>query len=194
MSTAIVTVAQAWIALRSEDPEADSALAVARRDLEAARRLVSLRRLRLFELAGALPDDGTLATRLHESTRFYNPAKERCAVRTRADERAPLTADERALLVVERGGARRPAAERWWRHATGERVEVVEATVWVLGFEPGADASELARELAVVRDRRHGLFCNPHFQDWALATGDVPLPWMSAPGRAATGHEGGLDA
>ncbi len=191
MTIALATLAQAWITLRSEDPEAESARSVARRELEAGRALVSLRRWRLFEVAGSrLPADA-LAGRLHDSTRFYNPAKERCVVRASADEPVPLGPNERALLVVERGGARRPAAERAWRHATGERVVVGEATVWVLGFEPGADATTLARDLAVARDRRHGLFCNPHFQDWALADGPVPMPWIDAPHDAGTGPRGG---
>jgi hypothetical protein len=178
MSPATGAVAQAWIEPRADDPEAASALLVARRDLEAGRGLVGVRRLRLFELRGPLPDAADLADRLHESTQFYNPAKERCTVRAAAGDAAPLAPGEVAVLVVERGGARRAGAERWWRHAVGSAVEVAEATVWVLRFEAGADAPARARELAAVRDRRHGLLCNPNFQDWSLATERVPLPWL----------------
>jgi len=30
----------------------------------------------------------------------------------------------------------------------------------------------------VVRDRRHGLLCNPHAQDHRIAAGTIPLPWF----------------
>jgi hypothetical protein len=46
------------------------------------------------------------------------------------------------VLVWERGGARRPAAERWWRHETGETVAVCEGVVWALRFAVGTDAAE----------------------------------------------------
>lgn len=180
-------VVQAWIEPRAEDAEAVSALHVARRDLEAGRALTSLRRLRLVEVRGSELDEASLAERLHASTQFYNPAKERCVVRAADATPAPIGPGEVPLCVAERGATRRTSAERWWRHATGETVEVHEAVVWVLGFEPGARAEALARELAAVRDRRNGLFCNPHFQDWALASGAPPRPWIDAPvaaGRA----------
>ena len=47
--------AQAWIELAGSDPEAWSALSVARARLPAARGLESLRRWRLVELGGSLP-------------------------------------------------------------------------------------------------------------------------------------------
>ena len=46
---------QAWIELRSDDPEAVSALAVARARVGGGQALLGLRRLRLFELSGTLP-------------------------------------------------------------------------------------------------------------------------------------------
>lgn len=188
-SLAIETVVQAWIEPRAEDAEAVSALHVARRDLAAARALTSLRRLRLIEVHGTALSGEALADRLHDSTQFYNPAKERCAVRASDAAPTPIAAGEVALIVSERGATRRAGAERWWRHATGETVEVHEAIVWVLGFEPGADAEAQARELAAVRDRRSGLFCNPHFQDWALASASPPRPWIDT--RAASARTRG---
>jgi hypothetical protein len=171
---------QAWIELVADDPEAVSAFTVARRRLAAAGRLTTLRRFRLFELSGELPARGAQEEMLHRSTQFYNPIKERCTVRARPHDPLPLAAGERLVLVSEREGERRPAAERWWRHETGVPIEVREAIVWALGFEPGSDGVAETRELARVMDRRHGLFCNPHSQDARLAAGEPPLPWMSA--------------
>ncbi len=170
-------VAQAWIELESEDPEAASALEVARTQLTAGRPLRRLRRLRLVELEGRLPARAQLEALLHGSTQFYNPHKERCLVRLQATDPTPLHEDERAVLVIEREGSRRVAAERWWQHETGEPVRVREGTAWALTFEPhaGADALE---ELALVRGRRHGLLCNPHSQECRWAEREVPLPWL----------------
>jgi hypothetical protein len=185
-------VAHAWVGLRAEDPEAASALAVARERLEAARPLRELRRFRVFELRGALPGGDELGELLHGSTQFYNPSKERCVVRRGPGAPAPVAADEAVVLVAERGGDRRPAAERWWRHVTGERIEVREGVAWVMRFEPGADASALAGELALVRDRSHGLFCNPHAQAADVVLGPPGLDaWPGAKrGPAAAGPEG----
>lgn len=182
---AVRSVAQAWIELRADDPEAVSALGVARAHLDDARALAGLRRFRLFELAGVLPGGAELEDRLHRSTRFYNPHKERCVVRTRAEERAPVAGGP-ALLVSERDLVRRPAAERWWKHDAGRTIEVREAVVWALVFDPDTGPTEAmahAEGLAVVRDRRHGLFCNPHAQDWALSA-EPPLPWLTPGTRA----------
>ena len=182
------SVMQAWIELRSEDAEASSALAVSRMRLEAARALVSLRRVRMFELSGVLPEPSEVAALLHRSTRFYNPAKERCTVRATPDDRAPFKAEETLVLVVDRGLDRRTAAERWWKHETGARVEVREGLVWALGFEPGVDVAELTIALATVKDRSHGLLSNPHFQDASTAQGALPpWPWIKARPRARKG-------
>lgn len=174
-------VVQAYVELRAHDPEAVSALHVSQRTLAAGAGLRRLRRWRLVELRGTLLPPDELADLLHRSTQFYNPGKERCVVRADATSPAPVAADEQALLVVERGAERRPAAERWWRHQTGERVEVREGLVWGLQFEPGVDAVACARALALSTDRRHGLFANPHAQDCKLAEAAPPLPWI--PGR-----------
>ena len=56
MSGESASLMQVYVELRAEDPEATSALAVARARLEAGRGLRSLRRVRVFELYGALPD------------------------------------------------------------------------------------------------------------------------------------------
>jgi len=179
-------VAHAWVALRAEDPEAASAGAVARENLEAAKALRSLRRYRVFELRGALPDARVVGDLLHRSTQFYNPSKESCRVRLDDAARSPVAPGEAVALVVERGGDRRPAAERWWRHETGSRIEVREGVAWVMGFEPGADAGALAAELATARDRSHGLFCNPHAQEVEVVTGPPPLDhWPGARRRRA---------
>src|SRR5205814_8530288 len=105
-----------------------------------------------------------------------NPAKESAALRTSAAGSAPFAADERLVLVLDRGLERRAAAERWWRHETGARVEVREGTVWALAFEPGADAERCSAALAAATDRAHGLFSNLQFQDWRAGAGAAP-PW-----------------
>ncbi len=181
-------VVQAWIELVSDDPEAVSALAVARAHLTAGQALRSLRRMRLLELRGRLPERPALEALLHRSTQFYNPHKERCAIRITETDRSPLGADERAVLVFERDGARRGAAERWWLHETGEPVEVREGVAWALVFDRSGAAE--VEDLALVRGRRHGLLCNPHSQECRVAGERVPLPWLNgddaprpAPGR-----------
>lgn len=182
--TAARAVVQAWVALHTEDPAAVSALATAQRRLAAGAALTGLDRFRLFELRGVLPDADVVRDSLHRSTQFYNPYKERAIVRTIASQRAPLEGAV-AVLVTERGGERRAAAERWWRRETGHTVEVREGVVWALRFDPAVSERERrahAKSLAVVTDRAHGLLCNPHAQDWAAAT-EPPLPWMFAPPR-----------
>src|SRR5687768_212167 len=94
-------VAQAWIALTAEDPEALSALGVARAHLAAGRRLRGLRRLRVMEVVGRLPARGSLEELLHRSTQFYNPNKERCSVRLAPSDPPPLEPGERAVLVID---------------------------------------------------------------------------------------------
>jgi len=176
-------VAQAWIELRSDDPEAVSALEIARRRVTGGRRLRSLRRIRLFELTGPLPTYAKLADLLHRSTQFYNPHKEVCTVRMRGGA-LPATDDSTwVALVTDRDGGRREAAERWWLHETGEVVEVREGIAWVLSFDQPVDEAD-AEELTVLRDRRHGLLCNPHAQQWALSGADVPLPWIRVEPRS----------
>ena len=179
---------QAFVELRSEDPERTSALAVARERLAAGRTLEGLRRFRLFEISGSALEPAALAERLHGSTQFYNPAKERCVVRADAAEPVPAAHGEALVLVVERGGERRPAAERWWRHAAGERVEVREGVVWALRFAPGTDAAAAAGDLAVARDHAHGLLANPHAEEHRVVAGALPpCDWMTLrpvrPGR-----------
>ncbi len=170
--------AQAWVELKTDDPEAFSALAVARARVDAARRLEEVRRFRVFEVEGGLPDRVALDDLLHRSTWFYNPHKERCTVRRAARDAAPLGRGEVAVLVVETGGERRAAAERWWRQENGGTVEVREAVVWALRFEPGEDGMSRAGELAEVRDPAHGLFCNPNFQSCAVLEAEPPLDWI----------------
>jgi len=185
-------VVQAWIELQADDPEAMSALAVARAHLGVGSRLRGLRRMRLVEIKGELPEAGEIEALLHRSTQFYNPHKERCAIRASAAGRAPLMEGECLVLVVEREGARREAAERWWRHETGESVEVREALAWAVRVDGATDAD--LEELTLVRGRRHGLLCNPHSQDCRLAGGEVPLPWLEEPpaprGARAAGRTG----
>ena len=183
---AIRSVAQAWIELVAEDPEAFSALDVARQQLAAGRHLKRLRRIRLVELDGRLPARERLESLLHGSTQFYNPHKERCVVRLGADEPPPLADDEQVVLVFERDGTRRAAAERWWQHETGEAVAVREGTAWALAFDPSPEP-DAVDDLTLVRGRRHGLLCNPHSQECRMAGERVPLPWIDTEEPAATG-------
>jgi hypothetical protein len=177
------SVAQAWIERTTADPEATSAWSVARAHLGAGRTLVSLRRLRLFELAGLLPARATLEKLLHRSIQFYNPIQERCTLRAATDETPPLRPRERALLVFERGEERRGGAERWWRHETGKEIEVREGVAWLMTFEGSpAQAAGAMDELAELRDRRHGLLCNPHAQEMRRAADGIPLPWFTEAG------------
>lgn len=171
-------VVQAWVELRSEDPEALSAAAVAGRRLEAARGLTGLRRLRLFEMRGPLPARRSVEALLHRSIQFYNPHKERCWVRAVGRDPIPARPGEVAILVGDSGDERRPSAERWWQHQTGERIEVREGIAWLASFAPDGEPKTRAAELALVRDRHHGLLCNPHAQWHRIATGAVPLPWF----------------
>jgi hypothetical protein len=183
--TAAKRRALAFVELRSEDPEAVSAFAVARDRLAAGRTLAGLRRLRVFELAGALEERDALAERLHGSTQFYNPAKERCTVRAAEPDPAPFAPEETLVLVIERGGERRSGAERWWRHEAGARVEVREGVVWALRFEAEPEPAARAAELAAVTDRAHGLLSNPQFQEHKVcADGAPPLDWLSSRRRA----------
>jgi len=172
-------IVQAWIAPLGDDPEAVSALAVMRERLPEARGLAELRRRRVVELRGALPASGEVGRLLAESTQFYNPHKERCTVRGAARTRAPLGDAQAAVLVWERGGERRPTAERWWRHATGRSIEVVEGVAWLLTFDGDEDARAHAESIARLRGRRHGLLCNPHAQAMAVAGRSIPLPWLA---------------
>ena len=171
-------VAQAWIELVAADPEAWSALSVARARLPAARALESLRRWRLVELSGLLSGAVELAACLHRSTQFYNPNKERCTIRLAPGDPTPVRAGEVPLLVRERDGGRRRPAERWWAHETGEAVVVREAVAWAVGFAAGAEGG--VEELAVLRDRRHGLLGNPFSQITSLPGNDIPLPWITS--------------
>ena len=171
-------VAQAWVSLRADDPEAVSAAAVARRSLAAGRALASLRRFRLLEVRGVLPARAALEDLLHRSIQFYNPHQEQCVVRMEAGEPAPVRPEEQAVLVFERGGERRVPAERWWSHVTGEVVEVREGVVWALGFGAGVDGVAAAADLAVLRAQGLGLLCNPHAQESRFSGANVPLSWI----------------
>ena len=177
-------VAQAWIELVSDDPEAVSALAVARAHLAAGQKLRSLRRMRLLELRGRLPERPALEALLHRSTQFYNPHKERCVIRTTETDPPPLGVGERVVLVFERGGARRGAAERWWLHETGAPVEVREGVAWALAYDDAGEAG--VEDLALVRGRRHGLLCNPHSQEFRVAEERVPLRWLNGTDASET--------
>ena len=177
---------QAWVTPVADDPEAISASMVARAHLPGTARVQALRRVRLFELDGDLPAEPKVAELLHRSTQFYNPHKERCHLRTAAAEPAPLDPGEHGVLVWERDGERRPAAERWWEHQTGTPIVVREGVAWVARVEAGDAAGELLDALVVVRDRRHGLLCNPHAQTHRNGGADVPLPWFGDPAAART--------
>jgi hypothetical protein len=180
-------VTQAWIVLRADDPEAVSAFAVARTRLAAGRRLVELRRARLVELTGTQRPRRQVERLLHASCQFYNPHKERCSLRASPSEPLPEAADDACVLVWERGGERRGAAERWWRHETGEDIEVREGVVWMLRFSPGIEPAEAAGELTRVRDARHGLLCNPWSQASRLGNASTELPWIDAGADASPG-------
>jgi hypothetical protein len=177
-------VSQAWITLNADDPEALSAWTVARDRLAAARHLTGMRRWRVIELVGPLPGRDEQETLLHRSIQFYNPHKERCTLRLDVDDETPLEAGEQAVLVIERGGERRPAAERWWSQMTGRSIEVREGVAWGLRFVASEDARARARELIEVVDRGHGLLCNACSQEARFAGDTVPLPWMERPTRA----------
>jgi hypothetical protein len=177
MAVATAACVQAWIALRADDPAAVSAALVARASLATGRALVALDRWRLVELTGT--GRGDVAALLHGSTQFYNPHKESCVLRVADGDVLPAAG--RAIAVVwERGGERRPAAERWWRHESGEAVEVREAIVWGAAFAPGVDAVAALTELVRVRDARHGLLCNPWSQDARIEP--RRLPWIGGEG------------
>ncbi len=182
-------VFQAWVELRADDPEAVSALGVARGRLASGRALTALHRSRLFEVAGSRRSRAEVEALLHASTQFYNPHKERCTVRLGADEPIPCPPASEIVLVWERGGERRTAAERWWRHETGETVEVREGVVWALKFEDGVDSGGAARELTWLRDARHGLLCNPWSQAARPGSARDALPWMGPQAESRPGGD-----
>jgi hypothetical protein len=177
-SKAATRVAQVWVELTSTDPEARSALAVARTRLAAGAKLSGLRRIRVMELEGALPERERFEEFLHRSTQFYNPHKESCVVRMSSAEPPPVAAGDQIVLVIERGAERRPAAERWWHNECGSALVVREGIAWVLSFEEGEEAEARARELAVVERRDLGLLCNPNSQDAKCSGAAAPLPWI----------------
>jgi hypothetical protein len=171
--------AQAWVELRSADPWAWTALHAIRTHLPEGRPLRSLRRVRMFELSGTLPARGRLEDLLHRSTQFYNPHKEACVLRRVGRDPVPVAAGETTVLVWEREGGRCGSAERWLKRETGKLVRVRESVLWVLGWDPGvsdAERLERTRDLAVLRDRRHGLLANPHAEDVTVHAGAPPLP------------------
>jgi hypothetical protein len=171
--------AQAWVELNSADPSAQTALGAIRAHLPGGQRLLALRRARLFELRGGIPTRARLEDLLHRSAQFYNPHKERCVVRRTRRERLPVGPGDCTVLVWERDGARVRAAERWLEREAGRAVEVREGTVWVLSWDATlgeAERLEATRELALVRDRRHGLLANPNAQEAAVHAGPPPLP------------------
>ncbi|MEO5617541.1 MAG: hypothetical protein ABIS67_07195 [Candidatus Eisenbacteria bacterium] len=179
-------VAQAWIETISEYPEAVSAFGVARRALGTT-GLQSLRRARLIELEGALPPAAEVAERLHGSTRFYNPNKERCHLRMTDADPAPLEPGERAVLVFDRGGERREAAERWWKRATGTPVRVREGTAWIVAATAPGEGDAMIEGLIELKDARHGLLCNPHAQEYRRAGDPVPLAWFASGAKPREG-------
>lgn len=175
----VAGIAQAWILPVSDDPEAVSALGVARRFLGAT-DLRGLRRARLIEIEGDLPPAAELASYLHDSTRFYNPNKERCHLRLSNSDPVPFGPGERAVLVFDRGGERREGSERWWKRTAGGRVRVREGTAWIV---EGADAAASVLwldALTEVRGAGRGLLCNPHAQESRRAGDAVPLGWFAA--------------
>jgi hypothetical protein len=153
---------------------------VARARLAAGSGLVTLRRVRLFELKGPLPARREVEGLLHRSIQFYNPHKERCHVRASARDPVPARPGEVAVLVWDRDGERRAAAERWWDHQTGASIEVREGTVWLATFAADGDPGGRARRLAITDRRDSGLLCNPNAQEWRLAAERVPLEWFAA--------------
>jgi hypothetical protein len=61
--------------------------------------------------------------------------------------------------------------------------------VWALRFLPGEPAAALAEDLAITRDRAHGLFANPQFQDARVcAGGTLPLDGLSRKPTRASGR------
>ena len=183
------SVIQAWIELRAADPAAVSALAIARAGGATARAPVTLRRMRLFEITGSDSSPGQVATLLHGSAQFYNPHKERCVVRGTDADALPGAAGCERIVVWERDGERRPAAERWWRHEPGETVEVREAVVWFATFAVDIQPGEAARDLAQLRDARHGLLCNPWSQEFRTGTELPSIPWITPAAEARVAGE-----
>ena len=177
---------QAWIELLANDPEAVSAAQVARTRLRAGREIRSMRRLRLIELQGRLPTRPKLEKLLHLSTQFYNPHKERCDVRVAPRDRSPVPAGADVVVVTERGGERRPAAERWWRQETGQDIEVREGVAWVVEWDKDRG---LLDDLVRLQGREHGLLCNPFAQEARTSSNKIPLPWISPAPPASESRE-----
>jgi len=184
MTVGLLPVTQAWIELNADDPEAVSAFGVARARLATGRALTELKRARLVEIAGTRRPRAEVEALLHASSQFYNPHKERCSLRVSTADPLPCPPDAVLVVVWEREGERRGAAERWWRHETGEEVMVREGVVWMLRFAAEVDAADAARELTRVRDARRGLLCNPWSQACRADVRSAELPWIE-PGADA---------
>ncbi len=172
-------VGQAWVELRAVDPAAQTAFQAMRAHLKPGHGLRGVRRARMLELCGKLPPRSRLEELLHRSIQFYNPHKETCVVRRALRDRLPVEPEDTTVVVWDREGSRSGAAERWLLHETGRAVEVWETTVWVLAWEPSILARDRlagTKELAVLRDRRHGLLANPHAEEARIFAGPPVLP------------------
>jgi hypothetical protein len=189
MAIATDAVMQAWIELRTDDPAAVSALAVARAGFVASSAPEELRRARLVEICGSAKSRAEVEALLHASTQVYNPHKERCTVRAGAAAPLPGPAGAEYVVVWDRDGERRPAVERWWRHETAEEIEVREAVVWMVRFAPGVEAAPAARELAQLRDARHGLLCNPWSQSMRVGAARAAGAWIAPDAATSSGGD-----
>src|SRR5882762_9801578 len=102
MSLERLPVTQAWVELNTDDPEAVSALGVARARLASGRALIDLKRARLLEISGTRRPRAEVEALLHASSQFYNPHKERCALRVSSADPLPCSADAVLVVVWER--------------------------------------------------------------------------------------------
>ena len=183
------------VELRAEDPEASSALVVARERLDGgarAARAAALPRVRAARrAAGDATSSRSGCTARRSST---IPAKERCVVRA-GGRRSPSPVAGRARRSCWSSSAAASAgaaAERWWRHETGARVEVREGVVVGAAVRAGRGrARRSARSWRWRATARHGLFCNPHFAgSGASSRGRAAARTGCAPGaRRGRGRE-----
>lgn len=179
------------------DPTAVSAEEAIRSLLGFGDRLAGLRRRRLLELCFDAPEEEFVDSALRylrETTRLWNPNKERAWIRGAADS-----------FEVDRNGARRSApfgqpacdAQEWnhvlvwsaesrdlpadlarffaWETLAGARC----GELWSVSWHPGMDADARRRAtngVAVVRSRKDGLLVQPEYQDHLILEGGLPLP------------------
>ncbi len=161
-----VVALRAW--LKVADPTAYTALDALRRALGYGDRVRGLIRSEIwclgFSQASAEAARGTVERLARETNLLVNPNKH--AWETVSDAQA-LSPRGTGWILVSVPGAGAGLSETLTRHdlVGGDPPRSARATLWELDLLPEGDAGSLLEEMAVVRDRGHGLLANPHVEN-----------------------------